>query len=109
MKKREKILLFTVLLGLSFGGFAQAIEIRNPIDSDTFAELVDKVIGLLWRLSIVIVPLMIIVSGFYFVTSVGDPDRIKTAKNIILYTVIGFSIIALASTIIAVLEDVLGI
>lgn len=47
----------------------------------------------------VIAVVMIIIAGFTMVTSAGDADAIKKAKNTILYSVIGLIIVILAFTI----------
>lgn len=44
--------------------------------------------------------LMIIVGGFKYVTSSGDSSKITSAKNTILYAVIGLVVVALAQFIV---------
>jgi hypothetical protein len=45
--------------------------------------------------------------GFYFLTSGGDPEKIRTAKKIITYALIGLLIVLLASALIFVIKLVL--
>ncbi|MBS7346497.1 MAG: hypothetical protein KIG14_02170 [Candidatus Sacchiramonaceae bacterium] len=51
----------------------------------------------LWAGIIAIV--VIIASGAYYVASAGSPERVKTAKNILTYAIVGLVIVALAFTI----------
>jgi hypothetical protein len=48
------------------------------------------------------------VAGFYFITAAGDPKHITTAKQIILYTLIGLGIILSAEAIVEFLEKMFG-
>lgn len=43
---------------------------------------------------------MIVYGGFRFVTSAGNPESTKTAKNAILYAIIGLVIVAFAQIIV---------
>ncbi len=54
---------------------------------------------LMWALGIVSV-IMIVVGGFKYVTSNGDANAIQSAKNTILYAVIGLAIAILGQVII---------
>jgi len=81
--------------------------ICNPLKVCSFAELTDDVIGFIFYLAIFIAPLMILIAGFLFVTAVGSPGRIETAKRIIMYTAIGFGIILLARALVALIESIL--
>lgn len=107
---RKKILLF-VLIGLILPVIClgQVIKIENPLEAETFEELIDSIINFIFSIAIVIAPIMIIVSGFYFVTAAGDPEKIKTAKRIILYTMIGLIIVILAKGLISMLGEVLEV
>lgn len=45
--------------------------------------------------------ILILIGGFRYVMSQGDPAKITQAKNIILYTLIGIIVSALAVTIVS--------
>ncbi len=53
----------------------------------------------------VIAVIMIIIAGFKYVTSAGSDDKIKSAKNTIVYAVVGLIIVALAQTIVKFVAD----
>lgn len=48
----------------------------------------------------IVAVIMIIAGGFKFITSGGDANNVKSAKNTILYAVIGLVVVALAQIIV---------
>lgn len=89
------------------GGFS--IEIQNPLKAGSFKELVDAIINFIFWMGITIAPIMFIIAGFLFVTSMGDPERVKTARKMMLYTAIGLVIVLAAKGLILVLKEILGV
>lgn len=47
----------------------------------------------------IVAVVVIIASGAYYVASAGSPERVKTAKNILTYAIVGLVIVILAFTI----------
>lgn len=45
--------------------------------------------------------LMIVVSGLRYVTSAGDPERMKRAKDSIIYALVGLTVAITAESIVA--------
>ena len=103
----KKIILILFFLGLILPELAlgQTV-IQNPFVHDTFPELINAIIGILFWIATLIAPVMILVGAFYFLTAGGNPQGVETGKKIILYTIIGFIIIMMASGIVALLEHV---
>lgn len=89
-------------------GCSGALCINNPLCANSFQELIDSLINTIFWLAVVVVPLIIIIGAFYYLTSGGSPEKIKTAKNIMLYAAIGFVIVILAKAIMAVIKGILG-
>lgn len=83
--------------------------IENPLTATTVGDLINGVIDFIFYVAIIVAPLLTIVAGFYFITAAGDPNKVKTAKSIITYTLIGLAIIFLAKGLYAMIEQVLGI
>lgn len=86
-----------------------AVTIPNPLQATSFTDLINGIIDFIYRLSLAVVPLMIVIAGVIFITGAGDPGKIQQAKNIILYTIIGFVIILLAKSITTIIRDILGV
>ena len=52
--------------------------------------------------------IMIIVGGFMYTASAGDPGRIGTAKKTIMYSIIGLVVAMLATAIITIVLEYFG-
>ena len=107
--KKIIILLFIFCLIFPSLILAQGISIRNPLKYDTFKELVQAVISFFLWLAVALTPLLIIIGAFYLMTAAGDPKKIETGRNIILWTCIGLAIILFSWGIIALVQGVIGV
>ncbi len=81
--------------------------IQNPLGYENFEDLVNAIINFLWIIATPLAAIMFVISGVMFVTSAGSPERVKTARNVALYTAIGYGIIIIASGLIKVLQSLL--
>jgi NADH:ubiquinone oxidoreductase subunit 4 (subunit M) len=70
--------------------------------------LLDAIYNFIFWVAIALVPIMIIVAAYFFLTSGGDPEKVRTAKRIIFWTFIGLIIVLLGEGIIAVIKQLLG-
>jgi hypothetical protein len=82
---------FTNPLGGGGGGIAGITSIQG---------LLLAILNIIVTVGIPLVVLAIIYSGFLFVTAMGDKEKIKNARGVFMWTIIG-GIIILASTVIA--------
>jgi len=103
----KKILLILFLFSLPI--VVSAVEFQNPLEYETFGELIDAIIKYIFYIAVVVTPLMIIIGAFYILTAAGDPKKIGTGKNVIIYTLIGLAIILLARGLIAMIESLIGV
>ncbi len=106
---RKIIFLLLLLIFILFPVFfvKGVVKLENPINATTVEDFIDRVITILFYLGIVIAPLMIVLAAFFFLTAGGDPQKIQTAQNIILYTCIGILIIFVAKIFIALIRKIL--
>jgi len=84
------------------------LRICNPLKTCDFQELIEKLIDFIFGAAMVIVPIMIIVAGFFFLTSGGNPEKVRLGKSIILWTIVGFTIVLLAKGVISVIIQIIG-
>lgn len=70
-----------------------------PDSSLTSGEIFANILNIIYFASGAAAVIMIIIGGFMYATAAGSSDSIKKAKNIILSSVIGLVIVALAFTI----------
>ena len=87
----------------------QAITITNPLKAKSFEELIDTLISFVITIGILVAPIVILYAGFLFLTSGGEPEKVKTAKNLILYCLIGLGILMLGKGLISVIKDILQV
>jgi hypothetical protein len=95
--------LICVLAPLS--SFA-AVQIENPLKADSFAELLDMVINFIFIMSLGITPIIIIIAGFLFITAMGDPQKIQTAKRVIIWALIGLTVVLCAKGLVNLFKEV---
>ncbi len=73
---------------------------KSGFFSGTFGDVFHTVANLLIFITGAVSVIMIIVGGFRYVVSAGDPKAVQGAKNTILYAVIGLVIAILAFAIV---------
>lgn len=84
--------------------------IPNPLLSFEPGNLLAQVINslLLWGGAVALV--FIIIGGFRFIISMGNPEGVEKARHTVMYAVLGLIIIFLAYIIVAyLLDDLLGV
>lgn len=106
----KKAILTILFIGLFFiPSFSFAQTINNPLNSNDFSELLDKILtgisGFIASLSII----MLIIAGIFYLTSAGDPSKVKIAKDALTYAIIGLAIALAAEGITEIIKDVLGV
>ncbi len=89
MKVKTLLLIGLVLIVLPLIGLADTLELENPLQAGSFSDILEAIANFIFTMALLIAPIMILVSAFYFVTSAGIEERIKKAKNILTYTIIG--------------------
>ncbi|HSX05972.1 MAG TPA: pilin [Candidatus Saccharimonadales bacterium] len=118
--KRIGIILTTLLLGLGIGGLLAPMSVAAATPKSTVCTAlgsnadcsqqpsngisIDHVITVIINLLSVVVAIasviMIIVAGFKYVTSRGESSAIASAKNTMIYAIVGLVIVALAQVIV---------
>ncbi len=93
-------LLFPILVN------GAGITIPNPLKAQSVTELLNTIIDFIFMLALGIAPIMIIVAGFFFITAMGEPEKIQTAKQIILWVLIGLLIVFCAKGIIKLFNEI---
>lgn len=91
-----QVLLLALLLSipsLSFAATGPAPGIKNPLKNDSLIAFFNSIIDAALKLGAIVSVVAVILAGFMFVTAHGDEEKIKTAKKILLYAVIGMVIL----------------
>lgn len=102
--------IFTTLIA------QQQLSESCPVDSDACAvplSQLDKVFGnivyVITGLAAVVLFIMLIVGGFNYITSGGDPQKNAAARHTLTYAIAGMVLVASALLIIRIIEEVTGV
>lgn len=69
-------------------------------DETSLNGLIAKIINIISVIVGIIAVVMIIIGGFKYITSGGDSGKVSSAKNTIIYAIVGIVIVALAQFIV---------
>ncbi|MFY9462459.1 MAG: pilin [Candidatus Sungiibacteriota bacterium] len=103
ISKNASASLFLLLPAL--GAFAE--EIRNPIQAQSFTEIINAIANFA---IIIVTPISVIVilyAGTLFMFSGGDVEKVKKAKHALLWAVVGLGIVLTGRGLIYIIQDVL--
>lgn len=90
---------------LSFGATMTVRGLPNTNDSSGGNDLLNNVLNLAYFVAGMVAVIVLIFAGFLYVTSNGDPGKTKTAKNTILYAVVGIIFVITAAAITAFVRN----
>jgi len=97
-----------VVPGNSTGPGSGVVKLENPLQSQSIEEFLLKIIDVLLVFAIPIIILFIMYAGFLFVTARGNPGQIETARNALLWSVVGGVIILGAKLIIELIRGTIS-
>ena len=109
--KKRKIFALVLIFSIFFLptlAKAQPVPIPNPLRCEDVECLVQMIADFIAGLVMVIGTIMIIIGGIQYITSAGNEDKARRAKNTVLYAIIGIAIAVSVSFIIGFLREVLS-
>ena len=89
-------------------GSGNGIQISNPLGCSDWAACIKSVLGGLALLATPVVGIMILVGGYQIMASGGNEEKLRKGKNTIIYAVVGYAVILLASGVAAVIQSVVS-
>lgn len=93
-------LVYATVSGEIDTGITAAGGNSSPDPTTTLNTTVGNVVNLISVFVGVVAVIMIVVGGFRYITSGGDSTKVKSAKDTLLYAIIGLIIVALAQVIV---------
>jgi hypothetical protein len=84
----------------SDGSFGKIDESKGEGAESRVSNLINDIINIIMVIVGIAAVVMIIYGGFKFITSAGNPENTKAARNAILYALIGLVIVAFAQFIV---------
>jgi hypothetical protein len=80
-------------------------DLKNPLGGiDSFAELVNAIANIVFKIGVPVAVIFIIYSGFLFVSAKGNAEQLKSAKSTFFWAVIGTAVLLGAKIIATVIE-----
>lgn len=77
----------------SLTAHGQGTQLQNPIRFNRLDELVRAVLDAIIQVAVPIAAVFLIYSGFLFVFARGDETKLKTAKSVFLWTIVGIAVL----------------
>jgi len=87
---------------------AQSTKIENPILSQTFQQVVNRVVAFANSIVAPLSTLMVLIAGYLYMTGGGDPEKLKTAHRVIIWSLVGIAIVLLANSAEVIIRELLG-
>ena len=92
-------------LAVKEGGSPKGITIPNPLQYGTIEEALKGIAEWIAKIAAPIVAIMILVGAYQILFSAGDPEKVKTGRRTILYTVIAYGIILIGWGITSIIKN----
>jgi len=111
MKKFAYYLILPVLLVLLLCLTLPSItlaQFTQPIPGATFAGLFKVVSNVFWLIAAAFALVCFVISGIMFMTAMGDPNKLKIARNSVIFGAIGVAVAILAYGVVAIIGKILS-
>ncbi|MBD3282264.1 MAG: hypothetical protein GF387_01495 [Candidatus Portnoybacteria bacterium] len=105
MKKYLPLLILCGIILIALP--VHALVIPNPLKIDSIEELLAAITEILKLIAIPVATILIVIAGIRYMTAAGNEDKIKGAKKMILYTIIGLAIVLAADFIMDLVKEIL--
>jgi len=103
-KKILGLIMLIIMISFATNSLATEIKIPNPLDYETFTQLLEAVLTFLQYVGAVIAVFALIASAFKFMSAGGDPEKVKEGYQMIFWTIIGLFVIISARAFIEFLR-----
>jgi len=83
--------------------------IENPLgETSDITTLVENIINFLIILAIPITAILVVYAGYLYITSAGNEDKVKTAQKALIWAIVGFAVVLVASNVPTIIEEFLS-
>ena len=91
------------ILGIGGGRDAPAVVPQTDV-----MRTLDNLTNWMFAILLIIAVIFVIVAAFMFVTAAGDPEKTKTARNFVLYALIGVLVAVSAKVLVSLVRRIAG-
>lgn len=116
MKKIILVISILTLFSVALVPFANSgiipigkeFTIDNPLgETSDISTLLKNIIDFLIVLAIPISAILIVYAGYLYITSAGNQEKVKTAQKALIWALVGFAIVLIASSVPAIIQEFL--
>ncbi len=104
----KKILLSLATIGLLVVPAVGLAQGYGNAPNVTVMTAIESVINWMFTFLIIVAIIFIIIAAFYFVTASGDPTKVGTARNFVMYALIGVAVAFLARGLIVLVDTIVN-
>ena len=105
----KKLIIISTLSVALLPVVALAFTVAPVPAQKTFSQVVDGIILILWPLIAAATVITFFVAAFFFVTSNGDPDKVATARQAMIYGIVGVIVSIVAISIPTIVKTLSGL
>jgi glucose uptake protein GlcU len=85
------------------------VDPNGPANIGNFGCIFDRVVGFALGFAGIVLFLLLIIGGFKYITSGGDPKAVEGAKKTLTYAIGGLIVILLSYLILVIIKDITGV
>jgi len=78
-----------------------------PVDAG-FEATLNNIVDWLFTILLIVAVIAILIAAFFFITSAGDPEKVKTARQFVIYALIGVVIAVLAKGLVNFVSSIVA-
>lgn len=75
----------------------------------TLSDVIDGLLNILWTVAVVVVIVVFILTGILFLTARGEPDKIKQARDAVVWGTVGTAVILISASILLIVRGLVGV
>ena len=85
-----------------------ALATATPAPDIDLLTALNSLTNWLFTILLIVAVIFIILAGYYFVTSQGDPDKAGKARNFVLWALVGIAVAVAAKALVAFVQMIMG-
>ena len=87
---------------------ANGLNIENPLgETSDVSTLLSNIVNFLIWLAFPIAAILIVYAGFLYITSAGNEEKVKTAQKALIWALVGFGVVLIASSVPTIIQEFL--
>lgn len=100
--------VFAGIIPIPSDSTSTGLNIPNPLGgTNDISALASNIIKFLIILAIPITAILVVYAGFLYITSAGNEDKVKTAQKALIWAIVGFAVVLIASSVPAIIQEFL--